>query len=362
MKRRVLGGILAMAMVLSCVGCGSQSAGTAGADAGSGAAEKTAESTEAAEEKSDGKDLKFVYISKQLTHPWFVQEEMGIKKACDELGIEYVGIDSDGNDEKCLSDIDSAFSMEADALLMCITNQSMGPNAAQKCKEEGIPLVTIDDNIMDADGNQVPHVGMPTKEVGMLGGEELAKMANERDFFKEGNKVKVLQIDIPTNTVFAPRLDGYKEALMENTPLKEEDFIRVEAADATASYEENLAVASPIVLGNPDVTHWIVTGANDDCALAPMTVLEEQNFDMNNVLACGLGGYEMSLEKFKAGDPSYIAIVLQPDVEGYKAVQIAYDYIVNGTEMPENTFVSGSIANSENYLDFYPNGKLMTDQ
>ena len=30
-----------------------------------------------AEERND---LKFVYISKQLSHPWFIQEEMGIKK------------------------------------------------------------------------------------------------------------------------------------------------------------------------------------------------------------------------------------------------------------------------------------------
>jgi L-arabinose transport system substrate-binding protein len=312
------------------------------------------------EEKKE--DLKFVYISKQLTHQWFLQEEMGIKKACDELGIEYVGIDSDGNDEKCLADIDNAFSMGADALLMCITNQSMGPNVAKRCAEEGIPLVTIDDNIVDEDGNPVPHVGMPTKEVGELGGEELAKMANERGFFEEGNNVKVLQIDIPTNTVFGPRLEGYKEALMENTPLTEEDFITVEAADPTAAYEGNLTVSSPVILGHPEVTHWIITGANDDCALAPMKILEEQGFEMDNVLACGLGGYEMSLEQFKNGNESYIAIVLQPDVEGYEAVKVAYEYIVNGTEMPENTFISGSIANAENYLEFYPNGKLMTDQ
>lgn len=307
-------------------------------------------------------ELKFAYVSKQLTHPWFVQEEMGIKKACEELGIEYIGFDSNGSDEKCLSDIDSVFTMDADALLICITNQSMGPNVAERCEEEGVALITIDDNIVDKDGEPVPHVGMPTKEVGVLGGEELAKMANERGFFEDGNNVKVLQIDIPTNTVFGPRLDGYKEALIANTPLEEDDFIRVEAADPTAAYEGNLEVATPIIVGNPDVTHWIITGANDDCALAPMTVLEEQGFDMENVLGCGLGGYEMSLEQFKEGNQSYIAIVLQPDVEGYEAVYAAYNYIVEGTEMPENTYVSGSIANADNYLEFFPNGKMITEQ
>lgn len=364
MKQKLLAGLMAAIMLATCVGCGQSAESGAGQEGTT--QEQPAETAEGSESAGDqgtaGKDLKFVYISKQLSHQWFVQEEMGIKKACEELGIEYVGIDSDNNDEKCLQDVDSAFSMEADAILICITNQSMGPNLAKRCREENMPLVTIDDNILDENGNQVPHVGMPTKEVGMLGGEELAKMANERGFFEDGNVVKVLQINIPTNTVFGPRLDGYKEALMANTSLKEDDFIRVDAADATAEYEGNMTVTSPVILAHPEVTHWIVTGANDDCALAPMAVLKEQGFDMANVLGCGLGGYEMSLEEFKNGNESYIAIVLQPDVEGYKAVYMAYDYLTDGTEMPENTFVSGSIANAENYLEYYPNGKLMTDQ
>lgn len=311
-------------------------------------------------ETEEDQNLKFVYVSKMLSHPWFIQQEMGIKAACEELGIEYVGIDSNLNDEKALADIDSAFSMEADALLLVITNQSMGPNVAERCKEEGVELITIDDNIVDENGDPVPHVGMPTKEVGELGGAYLGMMANERNFFSEGNKVKVLQIDVPTTTVFAPRLDGYKEALMETTPLTEEDFIRVDTTDGM--YEDNLIAASPVILGNPDVTHWIITGANDDCALAPMALLEEQGFNMANTLSCGLGGYEMSLAEFKEGNENYVAIVLQPDLEGYKAVHIAYDKIVNGIEMPETTWVSGAIANSENYLEFYPDGKMITDQ
>lgn len=364
MLKKVLAILVGVVLVVSLSGCGKASDGadTTTTDQGSTTTEtKEVTDTTTAGDENEGKtDLKFVYVSKMLSHPWFIQEEMGIKKACDELGIEYVGIDSNLNDEKCLSDIDSVFSMDADALLLCVTNQSMGPNIAERCKEEGVTLVTIDDNIVDENGDPVPHVGLPTKEVGGLGGAELAKMANERDYFAEGNIVKVIQIDVPTTTVFAPRLEGYKEALMKDTPLKDEDFIKVDTTEGM--YEDCLEAVSPVIIANPDVTHWIITGANDDCALAPMALLEEQGFNMDNSLACGLGGYEMSLAEFKEGNKNYIAIVLQPDVEGYKAVYIAYDKIVNGVEMPATTFVSGSIANVDNYLDFYPGGKLVTEQ
>jgi L-arabinose transport system substrate-binding protein len=309
--------------------------------------------------KGSGK-LKFVYISKMLSHPWFAQEEIGIKKGCAELGIDYVGIDSNLNDEKCLADVDSAFAMNADALLICMTNQSMGPNIAERCREEGVVMITIDDDVVDETGKPVPHVGLPTKEVGELGGKALAELAIKRNFFAPGNVVKVLQIDVPTLSVIRPRIDGYKDALLAGTPLKPEDIIIVNTSEGM--YEDVLKAASPVLLANPNVTHWIITGGNDDMALAPMIILEEQGFNMKNTLACGLGGYEMSLEQFKKGNTSYICIVLQPDVEGYKAVQLAYDFITKGTKIPETTLVSGSIATSENYLTYYPNGKLMTDQ
>ena len=304
--------------------------------------------------------LKVVYVCKMLSNSWFVQEEMGIKQACEELGIEYVGIDSNLNDEQCLSDIDNAFAQNCDILLLCVTNQSMGPNIAERCAEEGVVLVTLDDNIVDSQGNGIPHVGMPTKEVGVLGGTYLGNLATERDYFAQGNTVKVLAIDVPTTTVIAPRIEGYKEGLMATTPLTEEDFIIVETTEGM--YEDDIEAVSPVIIAHPEVTHWIICGANDDCAIAPMAILEEQGFNMDNTLACGLGGYEMSLAEFKKGNPNYIAIALRPDIEGYKAVYMAHDYLVNGTEMPKLTEVNGSIATADNYLDFYPNGKMITEQ
>lgn len=381
MKKKILSIVLAACLCGSLAACGSSSSSSAsdtqasdaqssvssasettGGETTSPAAGGSASSDASGSANASGKDLKFVYVCKQLSHVWFIQQEMGIKQACDELGIDYVGIDSNNNDEKCLSDINSAFAMGADALLLCITNQSMGPNVADMCDEEGIPLVTLDDNIVRSDGTQVPHVGMATEEVGEIGGKALGERATERGFFDDGNVVKVLQIDIPTNSVFAPRLDGYKKGLMETTPLTDDDFIRVDANDATGEYEGDMQVASPVITAHPEVDYWIVTGANDDCALAPLDVLSENGFDMTHTLGCGLGGNEMSLERFKSGADNYIAIVIASDKEGYAAVYEAYNYIVDGTEMPENNLIVGEIADKDNYLDYYPNGKLVVDQ
>jgi len=165
-----------------------------------------------------------------------------------------------------------------------------------------------------------------------------------------GNEVKVMQIDMSFLSVVHDRTVGYKAALQEDLPLKDEDFIVQDSK--TGMFEENLPVASAILNAHPDVTHWIVTGINDDGAIAPLRVFEENGFPMENVLACGLGGYIMSYEEFQKSHNSYIVTKLQPFAEGEAAVQILYDYISEGKEMPQETLVPGVIVTKDNYMDF----------
>jgi len=172
----------------------------------------------------------------------------------------------------------------------------------------------------------------------------------ERNFFAPGNVVKVMQIDMSFLSVVHDRTVGYKAALQEDLPLKDGDFIVQDSK--TGMFEENLPVASAILNSNPNVTHWLVTGINDDGAIAPLRVFEENGFPMENVLACGLGGYIMSYEEFQKSHNSYIVTKLQPFAEGEAAAQILYDFITEGKEMPEETLVPGVIVTKDNYQDF----------
>lgn len=349
--------VLVFAMSIVLTGCGTSPAPATDKTAVTESTAAVAD-TKAAE---PAKKVKIGYISKMLTHPWFIQESMGLEKKAKELGAEYISIDANLKDEQTLSALDNMIAQKIDALAICATNQGMGPVIAQKCKEAGIALCTIDDNMKDGDGKDIPHVGMPTKEVGITGGEAMGKIANDRGYFKEGNVVKVLMIDVPTVSVIKPRLDGYKEGLMKTCPqLKDSDFIIQGSKDGM--FDDDLKIASSIINANPKVTHWIICGANDDCALAPMKVLEENKFNMDNSISCGLGGYELSLAEFLKGNKNYVCIVLQPDVEGEKAVQMLYDNIVSKKDMPAMTLVGGAIATSDNYLTFFPGGKLKTDK
>ena len=199
--------------------------------------------------RSDDGQIRIAYISKMLSHPWFMAEDRGLRDAAERLGVEYFSIDANLDDEAFDAAFDAALAQRVQGLAITITNQGNGPAVAMRARERGVALLTIDDDIVDENGNPVHHVGVPVREVGILGGEYLARLANERGFFAEGNIVRVLQIDAPSVTVLLERLEGYKEALMANTPLRDEDFIRVETTNAML--EDSLVVAHATIQAHP---------------------------------------------------------------------------------------------------------------
>jgi len=174
--------------------------------------------------------------------------------------------------------------------------------------------MTIDDNIVDFSNNPIPHVGMPTTEDGYQGGEVLANLARERGFFDEGNNVKVMSITVSFKTFLLERPLGYHGALRKFAPeIPEENYIQ----------EDN------------------ATG-----------MFEEAGFPLENDISCGLGGYNSSYEEFQKDQDSYIVNKTQPYNEGKKAAELMYAYLTDGTELPDVTYVPGTIVYKDNYQDF----------
>lgn len=344
--KKILAVLLTLAMLFALGACaktedtktpnetGAQEAQTTAGDAG----------------KPDDGKIKIAYISKDLQNPWFVLQDNGLKDKAEELGVEYFAIDAHMDDEACDAAISNALAQDIDGLAICITNQGNGPAVAMRCKEAGVELITCDDLFMDENGEQVPHVGMPTEEVGYLGGLELAKRATEAGFFEEGNVVKVMQIYSPDVSVLKPRIDGYQKALMEKTPLTEDDFIVCETPESML--EDSLASIQPILQAHPEVTHWICGGVNDDSAVALVKAIEEQGrVPLENTMICGLGGYSLAIEEFQRGNKNFMTVVLDPYGEGATAMEHLYNKITKGTEMPQNTFVNGKVATIENWTE-----------
>ncbi|TFG62277.1 MAG: hypothetical protein E4H36_08375 [Spirochaetales bacterium] len=299
------------------------------------------ETAPAASSTAAPKKIKIAYVNKMLTHPWFQEEEKGAKAKAAELGVEYIGIDANLDDEAFMQGMESAIAQGVNGLMICITDAEMGPAVAQMAAKAGIPLVAINDPFNDQNGNPVPHVGVDTYGTCKIGGVAMAKLAQEKGFFKAGNVVKVLSVDVSFKSFLHERTQGFQDGIMENSPLKAADMITQD--NETGMFEQVLPVAQAIINSHPEVTHWLVTGLNDDSAVAPLRALEEAGFNMKNVIACGMGGYSLSGDEFKKGNDTYLAIKLDPQSHGSEGVRVLYENIVNKKPLERFTTTSGFV-------------------
>ncbi|MGQ9616791.1 MAG: substrate-binding domain-containing protein, partial [Spirochaetota bacterium] len=301
-------------------------------------------------QKEEEGGLTFAFVCRSLTHPFYIDVERGIKSGCEKLGINYLGFDADLGNEAFIKAVDTAIERGIDGLIVVVTDQSLGPIVYDKCRDVGIPFISIDIPVKDSGGKQIPYVGAPYSETGEIAGNVLSKLASDRGFFKTGNQVKVLQIDVSSLSFMAEISTGYEKALMQNLPLKKDDFIRREAENGV--FEECLQIATSTIDANTRVTHWIITGLNEEGAIAPLRVLENRGFSLDRVIACGIGGSSLSYEEFQKPHKSYITIKLDAFKEGETAVQILYNYVIEGTRMPQSTFIPGIVVTEENYKEF----------
>jgi L-arabinose transport system substrate-binding protein len=296
------------------------------------------------------KDVKIVYVCKMLTHPWFQEEDKGAKEMAKKLGVTYIGIDANLQDEAFMAGIESAITQKANGVMFCITDQAMGPAVTDRLKAAKIPYVTINDNVKQSDGKDAPHVGIDTYGACFKGGEAMGKLAVKRGFFKAGNVVKIMSVDVSFKTFLHERTMGYQDGIIKNSPLKKADCITMD--NETGMFEQVLPVAQGIINAHPEVTHWLITGLNDDSAVAPLRALEEAGFDMDNVIACGLGGYSLSVDEFKKGNKNYLTIKLQPQSHGSEGVRVLYEFITQKKPLKGFTPTSGVVVGFDDWTKY----------
>ena len=297
--------------------------------------------------------IKLAFISKDLDHYWYQQVKSGMESKCQEMGMKLQCFNSDDDDDTCIRQVKQVIREEYDGLMICATDQKLGSEIGKLCAEAEIPVVTIDDSMRDADGKDFPYVGMATREVGSIGGAALAKMAKEKEFPLENGDVRILEIDVPRLSVFRERLTGYEDALLTNSPLNRENITVIDVS--TGMYEANCEIVKRYFQENvPDKnTYWIICGVNDDCALAPMHVLKEMGVPAEQIIACGLGGYELSIREFEAQNRNYITVMTQPDVEGAQAAEMLHEYLVNGEALDTSIILGGAVATCDNYMLYF---------
>ncbi len=302
-----------------------------------------------AAEAAAPEELLFVAINKSADQQYFIDLQNSFVETAESLGAQAKKFDAKLEPGLGVSLVNDAISAGAQGIAITVPDQTIGPAIAQAAADAGVVLIATDDGIVDENGDSVPFVGFDGKDMGKKVGEAAAALLTESGWLNDAEaNVGVLSVEVQTLSVCNDRTDNEKAAIIAVGVPEDQVFPVPYTGEALSAQD----AAGPIITANPEITHWVVFGCNDEGVLGTLNALATAGYAPDNIIGVGLGAYEAC--KFWAADqPSGFKaglFISGLDV-GNTAATVLYDAVVNGVEPPESTYAPTTIVDPSNYTD-----------
>ncbi len=297
------------------------------------------------DKNGDGK-LVVYGIYKSGDQEWFLNEGESARRTVEEAGGEYYYVDVALEGQKMLDAIEQAHANGADGIVTCTPDQTMSQNIVDLCNEYGIAVVACDD-ALEVNGEKIaPWVGIAGYDIGSSCAEWLCSYIEENNL-KDDEACGVLIMTMSTVSSCVPRTDGEYDVLSAKFPEFEQTG-RLFYADYDGTTEKGNTASAAIITGNPQITKWMVMGANEEGIIGVVRALETAGVDAES--ACvGMGAY-MAAEEYEKGSCLKASPYFSDVAIGTYSVNTLFD-VIDGNEVEMETAVPAEITTPENYHD-----------
>lgn len=288
MKKQIIGGLLAVSMVLTLGGCNSTS-------------EK--KTTETENEETSEADIKIGFSSKDNSDTFVAAIADAAEDRAKELGVELLMYDAGGDVNKQISDCETLLAAGVDALVVIPQSVEGSAPVVSMANDAGVPIIVDNGDIGDT--NYTAFVGCTDQESGEL----LGKWFIEESGLKEGDKVAIIEGPMGQSGQVG-RMAGFEEVGL----LEYFDVV----ATQTANWKRDEAMAL--------AEDWITTYGkdlkaiiceNDDMGMGALSAAQAAGRD--DIIIGGVDGLEDAVQAVKDG--SYGVSILQ-DSAGQGAVGV----------------------------------------
>lgn len=293
--------------------------------------------------------MTFALITINGKQSFFVQQAQGAKNEAKKLGVKVTTADVGTSAEKTITDVQNAIAQDVDGIIIAPASGELGPRIMTLADRAKVPVLAIDNNFNDADGKPVPLVGIDAPAVGKDSGTMLAGQYQKSGW--SDSDTYYLSVELPNFPTCTLRTDAAKKAFLSANPSFPSDHVVVVPYDGTV--EKALSATRPVQVAHSDAKHWLITSCNDDGTVGAGKALIAAHVSPADVLGVGLGGDLACQAWGKGAAPTGMVETNYFDAGefGEKAVKVMYEYIKNGTKMPELTVVSTVHIDPQNYAD-----------
>lgn len=325
LKTRKWAGVLAalMATTLSLSACGdSEADGESNSSGGNGEVTQQGEFqlAERIDQKvKNGEKLviKLSYHDPSLA--FAAPIEVGMKRAGEEFGVDVQLIGPAGGDPaKQVSEIQTLITQgKIDGLAVSSASNDALKPVIQQAYDAGIPVISFNTN--NPDSRQLGFVGQDLKASGRTEGEQLLELLGD----KTGD---IVVVSVDTGAGWSnDRFSGFEEALEGSGnniigPVNTGN----EPTGAYNTIESTMA-------GEPDA---IALVSMDCCSFTAGGTWAKQHDKAGDIVLVGFDLQEQTIENIK-NDVASFTIGQAPEEQGYQAVKVLRDFIIEGTEITD---------------------------
>ena len=287
-------------------------------------------------------------IYKAGDQTWFIDEGAAAEAAAKEAGYDFTYVDAKMSPEEYLRAIDNAIANNAAGVVTCIPDQTMSQAAVDKLAEAGIPVVAADDALQTPDGTKIaPWVGINAYVIGEANGAWVAEYAKANNLVNDP-ECALLIMTMDTVSSCVPRAEGEYAKFTELCP--EFDTAKIYKADYDGTTDKGNIAAAAVFTAHPEVTKWLVTGANEEGTIGALRALESAGLDGESCVV-GLGAYMAKDEWKKEGDNAMKAAAYFSSLSvGAGSVEVLLQ-IIDGQDVTMETAVDAVVVTPETYVE-----------
>lgn len=297
---------------------------------------------------AQAENVKIGFVVKQPEEPWFQDEWKFADMAAAEKGFEVVKIGA-ADGEQLMAAIDNLSAQGAQGFIVCTPDVNLGPAIVARSAAADLNLMTVDDRLVDASGEEiaeVPHMGISAAKIGETVGEAIAAEISARGWSMD--EVGALRISYEQLPTAADRVGGAELAL-KAAGFPETNIF--DAPQARTDTEAALNAATIVLNQHPDIKHWVAFGLNDEAVLGAVRAAESVGIGAGDMIGIGIGGADSATNEFEKPDATgfFGTVVISPKRHGYETALNMYEWIANGTEPEKLILTSGSLAKRGDY-------------
>jgi ABC-type sugar transport system substrate-binding protein len=273
--------------------------------------------------RSGDTNFNFVMVGYATAAPFFTPIRMGLEQAAQDFGVSTQLIGPSGyTAEEEATALESVIGTDVDGLIVKCPSEDLLVPLINDAIAQGIPLITYNDDC--ANSNRFAWVGQDLRNAGVVGGEQFLQ------FFRQAH----------------PEGQGpYEVALMSGAPTAEFARLRFEGFEEVVGQEGDIELIGPFELtfdpaaaftavenafgGHPGLDGMFVA---DESVLAAGTYADRS--DLNGevtVIGYNLGA---GIPELIQGNAIQASIGQYPYDQGYKPVQMLFEFLTKGTMPP----------------------------